>query len=88
MTTGLSTLLAASRPMTLARVASGFAPLLAADLARARRGRLLWIASDDMAMQAVADAARWFAPMAWVFGALCYLSGSLRLIGARAAFRG
>lgn len=62
MTTGLSTLLAASRPMTLARVASGFAPLLAADLARARRGRLLWIASDDMAMPAVADAARWFAP--------------------------
>lgn len=30
----------------------------------------------------------WFAPLAWVFGALCYLSGSLRLIGARAAFLG
>lgn len=27
-----------------------------------------------------------FAPMAWVFGALCYLSGGLRLWGARAAF--
>ncbi|PYE84810.1 CDP-alcohol phosphatidyltransferase family protein [Pseudoroseicyclus aestuarii] len=28
-----------------------------------------------------------FAPCAWVFGALCYLSGALRLIGARRVFR-
>lgn len=30
----------------------------------------------------------WFAPLAWIFGGLCYLSGSLRLIGARQVFRG
>lgn len=28
----------------------------------------------------------WFAPLAWIFGSLCYLSGTLRLIGARKAF--
>jgi transcription-repair coupling factor (superfamily II helicase) len=58
----LQRLLAAKAPLTLARVAAGFAPLLAADLARAAKGRLVWIASDDLSMQAVADAARFFAP--------------------------
>jgi transcription-repair coupling factor (superfamily II helicase) len=61
----LATLTGATAPLTLARVASGFAPLLAADLARAAAmggGRLLWIASDDAAMQAMADTAAWFAP--------------------------
>ncbi len=62
----LSRLTGATAPLTLARVAAGFAPLLAADLARATAmgpsGRLLWIASDDLAMQALADSAIWFAP--------------------------
>ena len=58
----LQRLLAATAPLTLARVAAGFATLLAADLARAAKGRLVWIASDDLAMQAMADAARYFAP--------------------------
>ncbi len=62
----LSLLTGATRPQTLARVASGFAPLLAADLARSvslrPSGRLLWIASDDIALQSVADSAAWFAP--------------------------
>jgi transcription-repair coupling factor (superfamily II helicase) len=58
----LQRLLAAKAPLTLARVAAGFAPLLAADLARAAKGRLVWIASDDLAMQGIADAAAYFAP--------------------------
>ncbi|WP_370162595.1 CDP-alcohol phosphatidyltransferase family protein [Limimaricola soesokkakensis] len=29
----------------------------------------------------------YFAPLAWVFGAVCYLSGTLRLIGSRTVFR-
>ena len=52
----------ASSPLTLARVADGFLPLLLADLARASDKRLLYIATDDAAMQAVADAAPFFAP--------------------------
>ncbi|MFM6854556.1 MAG: CarD family transcriptional regulator, partial [Sphingopyxis sp.] len=59
-------LIGAKTPLTLARVADGFAPLLAADLARAvagtAAGRLLWIAADDLAMQAMADSVGWFAP--------------------------
>jgi transcription-repair coupling factor (superfamily II helicase) len=62
----LNRLTGAATPLTLARVANGFAPLLAADLARAasmaRGARLLWIASDDAALQAMADSAAWFAP--------------------------
>ena len=52
----------ASSPLTLARAADGFLPLLLADLARASDKRLLYIATDDAAMQAVADAAPFFAP--------------------------
>ncbi len=52
----------ASAPLTLARVADGFLPLLLADLARASSKRLLYIATDDAAMQAIADAAPFFAP--------------------------
>lgn len=58
----LADIVAATGPKTLARVAEGFAPLLAADLARAARGRLLWIAADDAAMQAMAESAAYFAP--------------------------
>jgi transcription-repair coupling factor (superfamily II helicase) len=52
----------ASAPLTLARAADGFLPLLLADLARASEHRLLYIATDDAAMQAIADAAPFFAP--------------------------
>ena len=52
----------ASAPLTLARAADGFLPLLLADLARASDKRLVYVATDDAAMQAVADAAPFFAP--------------------------
>src|SRR3546814_18321379 len=47
---------------TLFRSADGFLPLLLADLARASDKRLVYVATDDAAMQAVADAAPFFAP--------------------------
>lgn len=52
----------AAAPLTLARAADGFLPLLLADLARASDRRLVYVATDDAAMQAVADAAPFFAP--------------------------
>jgi len=52
----------ASAPLTLARAADGFLPLLLADLARASDTRLVYVATDDAAMQAIADAAPFFAP--------------------------
>ena len=52
----------ATTPLTLARAADGFLPLLLADLARASDKRLVYIATDDTAMQAIADAAPFFAP--------------------------
>jgi len=58
----LDRLRGATAPMVLARVAAGFEPLLAADLARATRHRLLWIAADAAAMTTIADAATFFAP--------------------------
>ena len=48
--------------LTLASVPSGFAPLLLADLTRAAKGRTLFIAPDDAAMRAIADAVPFFAP--------------------------
>ena len=52
----------AAAPLTLARAADGFLPLLLADLARASDKRLVYVATDDAAMQAIADAAPFFAP--------------------------
>ena len=52
----------AAAPLTLARAADGFLPLLLADLARASDRRLVYVATDDSAMQAIADAAPFFAP--------------------------
>jgi transcription-repair coupling factor (superfamily II helicase) len=52
----------AHQGLTLASVPSGFAPLLLADLTRAAKGRTLFIAPDDAAMRAVADAVPFFAP--------------------------
>ncbi|KTE39306.1 MULTISPECIES: transcription-repair coupling factor [unclassified Sphingopyxis] len=52
----------APAPLTISRAADGFLPLLLADLARASDKRLVYVATDDAAMQAVADAAPFFAP--------------------------
>ena len=58
----LQKILAAERPMTLAGVPAGFLPWLAADLARAARGRAVFIAPDEAAMRALVDSANYFAP--------------------------
>ena len=55
-------ILSASAPLTLASVARGAQPLVMADLARAARGRAVFVAADDAAMRAIADAAQFFAP--------------------------
>ena len=63
--TDLQRILKAGEPLTLARAPMGFQPWLLADLARAaavRDGRLVFVAPDDQAMQAVVDAAAYFAP--------------------------
>src|SRR3712207_1516237 len=48
--------------LTLAGAPAGFVPWLAADLARAAKGRAVFIAPDEAAMRAIADAAHYFAP--------------------------
>ncbi len=55
-------ILKASKPITLAGAPAGFTPWLAADLARAAKGRAVFIAPDEAAMRAIADAATYFAP--------------------------
>jgi transcription-repair coupling factor (superfamily II helicase) len=58
----LSRILTAKQPLTLAAVARGAQPLVLADLARASLGRAVFVAPDEQAMRAVADAAAFFAP--------------------------
>jgi transcription-repair coupling factor (superfamily II helicase) len=58
----LQKILTAAKPVTLAGVPGGFMPWLAADLARAAKGRAVFIAPDEAAMRALADAAHYFAP--------------------------
>jgi transcription-repair coupling factor (superfamily II helicase) len=58
----LHKILTATTPVTLAGVPGGFMPWLAADLARAAKGRAVFIAPDEAAMRALADAAHYFAP--------------------------
>jgi transcription-repair coupling factor (superfamily II helicase) len=58
----LQKILTAAKPVTLAGVPGGFMPWLAADLARASKGRAVFIAPDEAAMRALADAAHYFAP--------------------------
>jgi transcription-repair coupling factor (superfamily II helicase) len=58
----LNRILSAKTPLTLASVARGAQPLVLADLARAAKGRAVFIAPDEAAMRAVADAAAYFAP--------------------------
>ncbi len=58
----LQTIIRAKHPLTLASVPAGFAPLLLADLSRAAPTRTLFIAPDDSAMRAIADAVPFFVP--------------------------
>ena len=58
----LSRILDAKSPLTLASLARGAQPLVMGDLARAAKGRAVFVAPDDAAMRAITDAARWFAP--------------------------
>jgi transcription-repair coupling factor (superfamily II helicase) len=60
--TDLQRILATRTPVTLAGATSGFLPWLAADLARAAKGRAVFIAPDEAAMRHIADAAAYFAP--------------------------
>jgi len=52
----------ATVPLTLASVARGAQPLVLGDLARAAKGRAVFIAPDDAAMRAIAESAPFFAP--------------------------
>ena len=58
----LSRILNARTSLTLASVARGAQPMVMSDLARAAKGRAVFIAPDDAAMRAVTDAAHYFAP--------------------------
>jgi transcription-repair coupling factor (superfamily II helicase) len=60
--TDIQRIVTAKAPITLAGVPAGFLPWLAADLARAAKGRAVFIAPDEAAMRALADAAGYFAP--------------------------
>ncbi len=55
-------ILSATTPLTLSSVARGAQPLVLADLARAAKGRAVFIAPDEAAMRAIADSAAFFAP--------------------------
>jgi transcription-repair coupling factor (superfamily II helicase) len=58
----LNRILTSTTPLILAAIARGAQPLVMADLARAAKGRAVFVAPDDAAMRAVADAAGFFAP--------------------------
>jgi len=58
----LQRILKASEQLTLAGAPAGFLPWLMADLARAAKGRAVFIAPDETAMRAMADTAHYFAP--------------------------
>jgi transcription-repair coupling factor (superfamily II helicase) len=58
----LSRILKARAPLTLAAAPAGFLPWLMADLARAATKRAVFVASDEAAMRALAEAAVYFAP--------------------------
>ena len=58
----LKTILAASTPLTLSGVPTGFLPSLLADLARGAKTRAVFIAPDDSAMRAISQTAQFFAP--------------------------
>ncbi len=60
--TDIQKILSATKPTSLAGAPVGFVPWLAADLARAAKGRAVFIAPDEAAMRHIVDAAHYFAP--------------------------
>ncbi|MBD2842035.1 transcription-repair coupling factor [Erythrobacter rubeus] len=58
----MNRILAAEKPLTLSSLPRGAVPLVMSDLARAAKQRAVFIAADDSAMRAAAEAARFFAP--------------------------
>lgn len=58
----LNRILAARDPLTLGSLPRGSLPLVLSNLARAAKRRAVYIAPDDAAMRAAAEAARFFAP--------------------------
>ena len=58
----LSRILDATTSLTLSSVARGAQPLVLADLARASKGRAVFIAADEGAMRGVVETAHFFAP--------------------------
>ncbi|MBO9579989.1 MAG: transcription-repair coupling factor [Sphingobium sp.] len=60
--TDIQRILSAKTPLTLSGVPAGFTPVLLADLARAAKGRVCFIAPDAQLMDAVEQSVRYFAP--------------------------
>jgi transcription-repair coupling factor (superfamily II helicase) len=58
----IARILSARTPLTLASLARGAQPLVMADLARAVKGRAVFVAPDEAAMRSVGEAAQFFAP--------------------------
>jgi len=58
----LNRILSAKAPLTLGSLARGAQPLVLSDLARANRGRAVFVAADEAAMRSVAESAAFFAP--------------------------
>jgi transcription-repair coupling factor (superfamily II helicase) len=58
----LQRILSARTPLTLSGVPAGFLPVLLADLARAAKGRVCFIAPDAQALDAIEQSVRYFAP--------------------------
>ncbi len=58
----LTKILEAKSALTLAALARGAQSLVLADLARAAKGRIVFITADDAAMQGIVDSAAYFAP--------------------------
>ena len=56
----ISRILNADRPLSLTSVPRGAQPLVMADLARAAKGRAVFIAPDEQAMRAVTDVVKTF----------------------------
>ncbi|WP_443970754.1 transcription-repair coupling factor [Sphingobium sp. CR28] len=60
--TDLTRILQAATPLTLAGTPTGFLPALLADLARAAKGRAVFVAPDQSLMDSLADTTPFFAP--------------------------
>jgi len=62
VTDNLQTILSAKAPLTLAGVPDGYLPWLAADVARAAKGRGVFVMPDEAGMRSLAETATYFAP--------------------------